>query len=235
MEERFSRKKHDLKFNHVLDNLQNTYFDKVVIIQHFLDSYTYPIEKVKEKLSNISYKEIVIKKGKHHLYHTYSGFYNSGFDEAICFSVDGCGAILSDGNIELESVYHLKKDSKETLLYQRTREFKTVEDNSSFNKYIASVDYEELSVGEKFCTYSLLYGYNAQDGAGKIMGLAQYKNHKEKLQYPYNSKEWKQKVDEAHDLQQETQTHILDLLQKYTKESGVKNVVISGGYGLNVH
>ena len=49
MEERFSRKKHDLKFNHVLDNLQNTYFDKVVIIQHFLDSYTYPIEKVKEK------------------------------------------------------------------------------------------------------------------------------------------------------------------------------------------
>ena len=54
------------------------------------------------------------------------------------------------------------------------------------------------------------------------MGLAQYKNHKEKLQYPYNSKEWKQKVDEAHDLQQETQTHILDLLQKYTKESSKK-------------
>jgi hypothetical protein len=32
---------------------------------------------------------------------------------------------------------------------------------------------------------------NAIDGAGKIMGLGQYKNHKEKLQYPYNSKDGK--------------------------------------------
>ena len=233
MEERFSRKKHDLNFDRTLDNLKNTHFDKVVIIQHFLESYTYSLEKVKEKLSNISYRELVIEKEKHHLYHTHSGFYNSGFNEAICFSVDGCGAILNDGNIELESVYHLKKDGKNTQLYQRTREFETVEDNSSFDKYVASVDYKELSVGEKFCTYSLMYGYNAQDGAGKIMGLAQYKNHKEKLQHPYNSKEWKQRVDDAYSLQQETQTHVLDLLQKFTKETGVKNVVISGGYGLN--
>ena len=71
------------------------------------------------------------------------------------------------------------------------------------------------------------------DGAGKIMGLAQYKNYKEKLQYPYNSKEWKQRVDEAHHLQQETQNYILSLIKKYTEETGVKNVVISGGYGLN--
>ena len=71
------------------------------------------------------------------------------------------------------------------------------------------------------------------DGAGKIMGLAQYKNYKEKLQYPYNSKEWKQRVDDSYDLQQYTQNHILSLIEKYTEETGVKNVVISGGYGLN--
>jgi predicted NodU family carbamoyl transferase len=34
-------------------------------------------------------------------------------------------------------------------------------------------------------------------------------------------------------LQQETQNHILNLIQKYTEETGIKNVVISGGYGLN--
>ena len=50
-EERFSRKKHDLNFDRTLDNLKNTHFDKVVIIQHFLESYTYSLEKVKEKLS----------------------------------------------------------------------------------------------------------------------------------------------------------------------------------------
>lgn len=233
MEERFSRNKHDLNFDCILDNLKDTFFDKVIITQHFLDNYTYSLEKVKEKLSKISYQELIIEEEVHHLYHAYSGFYNSDFDEAICFSVDASGAILNNSEIEIESVYHLNKDNKEVQLHQRTREFRTVKVNNSFWKYISSIDENNLSVGEKFCKYSELFGYNAIDGAGKIMGLAQYKNHKQKLQYPYNSKEWKKRVDEAHNLQQETQTHILNLIKKYTEETGIKNVVISGGYGLN--
>ena len=232
MEERFSRNKHDSNFDCILNNLKDTFFDKVIITQHFLENYTYPLEKVKQKLSKISYQELIIEEEVHHLYHAYSGFYNSGFDEAICFSVDASGAVLNNGNIEIESIYYLNKN-KEVQLHQRTREFRTVKVNNSFWQYISSLDENNLSVGEKFCKYSELFGYNAIDGAGKIMGLAQYKNHKEKLQYPYNTKEWKQRVDEAHNLQQETQTHILNLIQKYTEETGVKNVVISGGYGLN--
>jgi carbamoyltransferase len=46
-------------------------------------------------------------------------------------------------------------------------------------------------------------------------------------------KSGKKRVDEAYELQQETQNHVLKLIQKYTEETGVKNVVISGGYGLN--
>lgn len=233
MEERFSRNKHDLNFNHILDDLKDTFFDKVIITQHFLENYTYSLEKIKDKLSKISYQELVIEKEKHHLYHAYSGLYNSKFDEAICFSVDASGAILDNGEIEIESVYHLKKDKKEIQLYQRTREFRTVKVNDSFWKYVSSLDENNLSVGEKFCKYSELFGYDAIDGAGKIMGLAQYKNYKEKLNYPYNTKKWKEKVDKAYSLQQETQNHILKLIQKYTAETGVKNVVISGGYGLN--
>jgi carbamoyltransferase len=233
MEERFSRNKHDLNFDCILDNLKDTFFDKVIITQHFLDNYTYSLEKVKEKISNISYRELIIEEEVHHLYHAYSGFYNSGFDEAICFSVDASGAILNNGNIEIESIYHLTKNQKEKQLYQRIREFKTIKVDNSFWKYISSIDENNLSVGEKFCKYSELFGYNAIDGAGKIMGLAQYKNHKEKLQYPYNSKEWKDRVDESYKLQQETQNYILSLIQKYAEETGIKNVVISGGYGLN--
>jgi carbamoyltransferase len=233
MEERFSRNKHDLNFDCILNNLKDTFFDTVIITQHFLENYTYSLDKVKEKLSKISYQELIIEEGVHHLYHAYLGFYNSGFDEAICFSVDASGAILNNGEIEIESVYHLNKDDKKVQLYQRTREFRTVKVNNSFWKYISSIDENNLSVGEKFCKYSELFGYNAIDGAGKIMGLAQYKNHKQKLQYPYNSKEWKQRVDEAYNLQQETQTHILNLISKYTEETGIKNIVISGGYGLN--
>ena len=56
MEERFSRKKHDLNFDKILDNLKDDLFDKIIITQHFLEDYTYFIEKIKEKI-NISIKK----------------------------------------------------------------------------------------------------------------------------------------------------------------------------------
>jgi carbamoyltransferase len=233
MEERFSRQKHDLNFDCILNNLNDNHFDKIIISSHFLENYTYPIDKIKEKIQHLSYDELICEEEKHHLYHAYSGFYNSGFDEAICFSLDASGAILKNGEIEIETVYHLNKNSKETQLYQKTRQFRTVKDNRSFWKYISSIDENNLSVGEKYQKVSKQFDYNPVDGAGKIMGLGQYKNHKEKLQYPYNTKEWKERVDVAYQLQQETQNHVLNLIKKYTEETGIKNVVISGGYGLN--
>lgn len=235
MEERFSRIKHDLGFDCILKllikNYKGKYFDIILISSHFMEDYTYPIENIKEKLEDIKYGKLILDCSKHHIYHSYSGFYNSGFDEAICLSIDGCGAILENGQIEIESIYYLSK-TKERELYKKNREFKTIT-HSNYNEYYKQVLYEKLSVGEKFCKISEEFGYNVIDGAGKVMGLAQYKNHKEKLQYPYNTKEWKEKVDTAYDLQQKTQTYVLNLIQKYIKEIGVKNVVISGGYGLN--
>jgi len=235
MEERFSRVKHDLRFDYILEklikNYRNEYFDIIVISSHFIEDYTYSIETIKEKLKNIKYGKVICEENKHHLYHTYSGFYNSGFDKAICFSLDASGAILKNDEIEIESIYYFsKKEEKE--LYKKSREFKTIT-HSDYNEYYKQISYEKLSVGEKFCKVSGDFGYSPIDGAGKVMGLAQYKNHKEKLQYPYNTKEWKDKVNSAYELQQETQNHILNLIKKYTGETGIKNVVISGGYGLN--
>ena len=235
MEERYSRKKHDLSFDCILELLSqenHKHFDKIIISSHFLDDYTYSTEKIKNKIKDFSYNELIIESERHHLYHAYCGFYNSGFENAICLSVDASGAILSNGDIEIETVYCLNKNSKETQLYQRTREFDTI-NHSNFDEYYAQIECNKLSVGEKFCKYSQEIGYNPIDGAGKVMGLAQYKNHKNKLQYPYNTQEWKERVNGAYDLQQETQSHVLNLIKKYTEETGIKNVVISGGYGLN--
>ena len=235
MEERYSRVKHDLSFDCILEILSqenDKHFDKIIISSHFLDDYTYSIEKIKNKIKNLSYDELIIDSERHHLYHAYCGFYNSGFENAICFSVDASGAILSNGEIEIETVYQLSNNSKETQLYQRTREFDTI-NHSNFDEYYAQIEWNKLSVGEKFCKYSQKIGYNPIDGAGKVMGLAQYNNHKEKLQYPYNTQEWKERVDDAYDLQQETQNHVINLIKKYTEETGIHNVVISGGYGLN--
>lgn len=236
MEERFSRIKHNFGFDCVLErlvkNYRNEYFDIIVISSHFIEHYAYSIESIKEKLKDIKYGKLVCEKNKHHIYHSYSGFYNSGFEEAICFSLDGCGAILKNGHVEIESVYYLNKNKEEKELYKKTREFENIS-HSNYDEYYKRISYEKLSVGEKFFNISEKFGYNPIDGAGKVMGLAQYKNHKEKLQYPYNTKEWKERVDNAYNLQQETQNHVLSIIEKYVRETKVKNVVISGGYGLN--
>ena len=38
-------------------------------------------------------KKIVVNYFKHHIYHAYTGFYTSPFDDALCFVFDGNGCI----------------------------------------------------------------------------------------------------------------------------------------------
>ena len=61
MEERFSRNKHDFNYDHVLNDLKDTFFDKVIITHHFLD-FTYSLKQVKDKLSKISIKNLLLIK-----------------------------------------------------------------------------------------------------------------------------------------------------------------------------
>jgi carbamoyltransferase len=234
MEERFSRKKHDCYFGKILNLLDKTQiFDYVLIVKHTLEEYTYPIKHIFKLLEDIIYDKILILDDTHHLYHSYCGFYNSKFDEALCFSLDGTGAVLSGNNLELESIYYLNKNGISKEILKKTRKFKVYFEDKNIIEHYNRIPYEDQTVVEKFVLYSYKINYNVLDGPGKVMGLAQYKNHKEKLQYPYNTKEWKERVNAAYELQQETQNHVLSLIQKYTEETGVKNVVISGGYGLN--
>ena len=232
MEERLSRKKHDYFFKESLNNINVTKFDKIIVVKHSFHGYYHPLDDVLKILNNFE-GNVHIEEELHHIYHAYCGFYNSNFSEALCFSLDGVGANLINRGIELESVYHFCKGKVEKELYKRTRKFQYFQDANSFDEHYSNIPYDDLTVGEKFGVRSSKMDMNMLDGPGKIMGLAQYKNYKEKLQYPYNTKKWKQRVDDAHILQQETQTHVLELIKKYTQDTGIKNVVISGGYGLN--
>ncbi len=253
MEERFSRKKHDLHLNYIINELineKNISFDIIIITKSFLDEYIYPLDKLIEKINFFNYNKLIIDDKNHHLYHAYCGFYNSNFNEAICISADAQGAVRSDiiNNMkcaESESVYHFNKHDKNKNL-NILKHYRIFEKNGKIYKYNSYIEEEYLniiddktkvtnilSVGEKYCRISEECNYDMMDGAGKVMGLAQYKNHKNKLQHPYNTQEWKQRVNDAYDLQQETQSHILNLIKKYTEETGIRNVVISGGYGLN--
>jgi carbamoyltransferase len=232
MEERFSRVKHDAKVRKIIQkilnlNIQKIYFNSIclnksITVHHHLnEDHIFLLKKYLCKLSL-----------EHHLYHAFCGFYNSNFDESIIIAVDGIGKEIIINNLpinEMETVYLMNKTTKSIKLLHKgfTNDHK-IDKIISKNKFITT----ETSVGGKFSNKAEEFGFSFLD-SGKVMGLAQYKNNKEKLQYPYNTKEWKKRVDDAYEVQQETQNHVLSLIQKYIEETGVKNVVISGGYGLN--
>ena len=230
MEERFSRLKHDYKCGKILDILikKNINFDYIFFIPPcYKNMLSYDkIENVKEKIKLIKTNNLIELEEQHHLYHAYSGFYNSNFDESLCFIFDGAGCVVND-NVEICSIYYINKFEEEKVIYKK---FLTISEGENVNDKL--FENGGQSVGIKYNVFAKKCKFS-EHSAGKVMGLAQYKNREKKLQYPYNTKEWKDRVNGAHNLQQETQNHVLNFIKKYTEKTGVKNVVISGGYGLN--
>ena len=55
---------------------------------------------------------------EHHLFHAALGFYNSGFEDAVCISVDGAGALLNEG-YEVETIYEASYPSSFEKVYQK--------------------------------------------------------------------------------------------------------------------
>ena len=48
------------------------------------------------KNKGITWDEIIFEKENHHIYHACSGFYGSGFDEAVALVLDGGGSIYEN-------------------------------------------------------------------------------------------------------------------------------------------
>jgi carbamoyltransferase len=216
--ERITRKKHCDRIVNVLKYLYEkkiTKFDTILV-----NLYTKEDVKFEQPLKNLfdehfKYKQLKFDYKHHHLYHAYCGFYNSKFNDALCVILDGHGAEVSKDNefyTEIESIY-----------YASQKEIKEL-----WKKYtIRGKENQPESVGYKFEKLSKKLGFDWY-GAGKVMGLAQYKGYEDKLE-----SKWIPYVNECYQVQQETQNQVIELLHKYTKQVPTKNIVISGGYGLN--
>ena len=216
--ERITRKKHCDRIVHVLKYLHkhgHTKFDVVLV-----NLYRLGDRKFEEPLKRLFREEFQIKKiefdyERHHIFHAYSGFYNSKFEDALCIVLDGHGSAVSrDGKLhtEIESVYYAdKKDIVEV----------------SKRYSVKPGDNQPISVAYKFEQLSKQIGWDWY-GAGKVMGLAQYKGCKNKL-----DKEWLKHLDQCSEIQRSTQEEVIALIEKSTQKYDTKNIVLSGGYGLN--
>ena len=44
---------------------------------------------------------------------------------------------------------------------------------------------------------------------------------------------WREMVDRSYDLQRESESEVIRMIEKYSKETGINNIVLTGGYALN--
>ena len=216
--ERITRKKHCDRIIHVLEYLHkhgHTKFDIVLVNLYRLDD-----RKFEDPLRRLFKEEFQIKRiefdyERHHIYHAYSGFCNSKFKDALCLILDGHGSSVSrDGKLhtEIESVYYANEGD-------------IVEVSKRYS--LTPGDNQPISVAYQFEELSRKIGWDWY-GAGKIMGLAQYKGYENKL-----NNEWLKHLNQCSEVQRSTQEEVIALIEKSTQKYDTKNIVLSGGYGLN--
>ena len=216
--ERITRKKHCDRIVHVLEYLHKHGYRKFDVV--LVNLYRLDDKKFEEPLKKLFREEFQIKRlefdyKRHHIYHAYSGFYNSKFKDALCVILDGHGsAVPIDGKLhtEIESVYYANKKD----IVEVTRRYS-----------VEPGDNQPISVAYKFEKLSKQIGWKWY-GAGKVMGLAQYKGYENKL-----DKEWLKYLDQCSEVQTSTQEEVIALIEENIQKYDTKNIVLSGGYGLN--
>jgi carbamoyltransferase len=240
--ERISRIKHDHDTNRLLGNLHEQgltrkyIYDKIVCtnFQHYTVTNTHKMQyqQIIFPIADfIDFCDFEISLYNHHRYHAFSGFHNSGFDEAVVITSDGGGSLFGEGPKgyslqEHTCIFHIKYPNK--ILY----EFKYLTDLGSKDNSELHVPFEykvsaERSFSNKFEVECVKLQFSPYD-AGKIMGLAQCIGHENELE-----PKWREHVKSCHKLQLESQEKMIETIKQAIEKTGCKNVVLSGGYALN--
>jgi carbamoyltransferase len=235
-----------------IDFISNSFFNEMYM--HHLENYLFDLKKSINLESDFE---------DHHFCHAHCGYYSSQFNDALCIVMDGSGSCINvrdkNGNIgeylETLSVYEFHNGKindilfKELVSYELVKRYSqsnVISDNKLFDydSYSNNQNKNEkisligpnvnnpLSVGLLYELVTMELGYRYSD-CGKVMGLAQYKNHEDDLPENYSGDEWRKKVEVSHKLQNITEKRVLDIVKEYVDKTGIKNVVLTGGVFLN--
>ncbi len=258
--ERKSRAKHDNRLENILQNyhLKNKNIN-YISNSIFNKNYIKDCENIFEGIKEIP---IQYDTEDHHLCHAYCGFYTSKFEESLCIVMDGNGSSIDIGRkdcnnyLETLSIYHFKNGKMVEVLLKEYVQMEFSKNNcpqniSTNDKFFNLKTYQEtynkknlkqlvlgfdtdyiLGIGLMYQLVTEELGFDTLD-CGKVMGLAQYKNYEHKLPSKYSDVEWGKKVEISYNLQRLTEKRILDVVRKYVEQTGIKNVILTGGVSLN--
>jgi len=177
----------------------------------------------------------------HHLAHAYTAFYPSGFEEATILVVDGLGSeqqthSIFKGSINkgIECIFEQKGNGIGTLytLITRALGFKSGEEGKTmglapYGKLFSEIDSQLPSFKGEF--NGLITDYSKQlqrNPDPKLRMDLRNCDNPEEIYEPYFSRM-------AYKLQEETERCLLHLVHEAVKLTGVKNICLAGGVGLN--
>ena len=197
---------------------------------------------------------------KHHMMHAAHGFYNSGFKKALCIIRDGLGSDYPISHFQFqEGTFGSERNASFVASYPNN--FEEI-DKEVMVGFECDVDIgtarvsHHFSEGLAFQKTCVAMGMNEMD-AGKLMGMSTYGKPNDSIPSMYindqlnpNLFKWRNenlregyldyeftdfqsKADFAYALQTATQNHVKRYIHSMVDKTGIKNVVLAGGYFLN--
>lgn len=196
----------------------------------------------------------------HHDYHAYGAFYNSGFDEAICIVLDGSGAMMNYSQFqyggEINSVYHMSGVSEFKVLHKVTSNRTNLP-----TSWVGEIKFTSYpGIGMIYNSLARALGHSILE-CGKAMGLSSYGKPDDSIPPIYVTLDgekmpnrnlfihnevtrgWSSPILQNADqynkenlcyaVQRAVEQEAKEFIHTAIKTSGCKNVVISGGFGLN--
>lgn len=195
----------------------------------------------------------------HHLTHLYHSYANSGFKECLGVVIDAGGSSIGSRGVEQDSIYKIKS-SKITPLYKnllKPLSFKEKQGTNIASAYDCITQHLGFKKNEEGKTMGLssygsfnskfpsFFENNNRTNPNFIFtSLKTDKKTPSPIVYsnftlsPPKSSKIENKIsqedkDLAWRIQNDTQQLVGDYIEKYTKETGLKQVCCSGGYFLN--
>jgi len=250
-EERFSGIKRDMHPWNALSIIEKEYssdIDHIVIASPFYGVFddfltNYLFKKYKKDVINMS--------NMHHQQHASLAFYNSGYEKSLVIVVDRNGSYVEKSGYECETVFVAEYPNVFTEIHKNYWDkkglgiVKVYESATSLigehplenGKTMGLSSYgEEMIFEELFKLDGTAKDYlftsstsNRFDSPTSIL----IKNQNKKIE-KVTKENYQYYANYAKVVQKQSQEQVLNLIKKFSKETGIKNVCITGGYGLNV-
>jgi len=181
----------------------------------------------------------------HHEMHCALAFYNSGFDKAVVIVADGGGSVRPNLSCEIESIFIAEYPAKFTKIVDSYYDVGNISCGWKFEKIASYLGFKDFDAGKVMGLAS--YGKpnpNVPDLSDNYLFTVDcFKNEEGQISPLSKSfvmppgtnlpRNFQNDADLAYELQIKTQKHVLNLIEKGIEMTGIENVCVVGGYGLN--